>query len=558
MRTSFARIAVLAHAVVAAALVVAACGGADPTATPRPTATATPQPQATATPVPTPEPTVDPRQGGTIRMGKPCAIKDLEPLYASTCMQNISWPMYDSLISRGATEETLEEFEPGLASSWDIAEGGTRITLELVEGATWHDGQPFTAADAEYSFDAVFNPPEGSASQYKARISDVESVTAAADGTIVITTKRPTAAIIEAISIVRMAPKHAHATQRPFTTMAVGTGPFMLDDLAADESSVREVKNPDYWRDGEPFLDAVEFIFLSDHALQLAALRAQRIDAWMSDFAKGQIPVIKSEQRINLRVFPKLQYATLWFKLGEGHPWDDLRVRQAMSLAIDRPAHLQAAWLETDEIGQFALPGAWALPASEVQTYPGWGPDFAANLAQAKELMQEAGYADGFSAELKFPESGNWAPSSATLQQMMREINIDITLRGLEVAAASAARRSGEFELLNWPNVPALSDPNDILFVFTSTNTYVGHGYGNAMVDEMFDRALGTFDVGERKQLINDIERELFREMPALPTVSRSGTMGSWDYVMGFAPHGLWYHGGTWQFRTIWIDQSKK
>ena len=59
----------------------------------------------------------------------------------------------------------------------------------------------------------------------------------------------------------------------------------------------------------------------------------------------------------------------------------------------------------------------------------------------------------------------------------------------------------------------------------------------------MFDRALGTFDIGERKQLINDIERELFREMPALPTVSRSGTMGSWDYVMGFAPHGLWYHG---------------
>ena len=551
----------LGSLLLAVAFVVGACGGdeektpSQPTATARPVQlTATPQvTQTRATPTPAPN-----KFGGIVRMGKPCEIKTLEPLYADACMQNMSWPLYDPLISRGDTQATLEEFQPGLAKSWDVSSDGMQITLHLRDDVKWHDGQAFTSADAEYTFDAMNNPPQGHVSQYKARLADVTSVTAPDKNTLVIKTKRPTASIVESISIVRMVPKHRYPAERPFINKALGTGPFILDQLSADGSTLKERKNPNYWRPNEPKLDGLEFTFLSDPAIQLSSLRTKRIDGWMSDFSKGQVTSLKEELRLQVKIFPKLQYAVVWLRLGLGKPWDDIRVRQAMSLAIDRPGHIKAAWLDTDETSQFALPGPWALPQSEVQQQPGWGADYAANVTKAKQLLKDAGFANGFNVEIKFPLTGNWEPSSQTIQQMFRQIGINMTLRGQEIAATLAALRSGEFELINYPNVPALSDPNDILFPFTTANSYVKSGYSNTNVDEAYQKAVGTFDQAERKRLINSIERELFASMPALPTVSRSGTMGSWDYVKDFAPHGLWFHSGTWQFRNMWIDQSLK
>ena len=550
MKTRSFRVALLGLAVM---LVVAACGGADPTPTSQPTVT--PVPQDT----PTPAPTADPRdRGGTLVIGKPTAFTTLDPLYTTTSGQHTTWPVYDSLISRGVTRETVNEFRPGLASSWDVSQDSKQITLNLRE-ANWHDGQPFTAADAEYSFDAIFNPPEGLASGSKGRLGDVATVQVVDDRTLVITTKRPTTDIIEAISIVRMAPKHKHATERPFLRTALGTGPFKFESVASDESRMILVRNTDYWRSGgEPLLDAIDWVFLGDTALIVPAIKTKRIDVWGSDFSKGHIPLIKGISGLRIDAFPKLQYATLWFRHGIGMPWEDIRVRQAMSLAIDRPAHRKAAWLDTDEVAQFTLPGKWALPASEVAKAPGWGPDFAANLARAKQLMKDAGYADGFKATIKYPTSGNWDPSSNVLQQMLREIKVDLTLKGADVATTAGARNKGEFELLNWPNVPSLSSPNDILLVFSAGGTYVKHGWSDAELNGLWDRALGAFDVAERLKLVNEMERILFRELPALPTVSRSGTMGVWNYVMDFAPTGLWFNSGTFQMRTTWIDQSKK
>ena len=552
MKTRYFRIALLGLAVM---LVVAACGGGDPTATPRPTAA--PQPTATPVPQPTAMPGPSGQRGGTLVIGKPVAFNNLDPLYASTAGQHPTWPIYDSLISRGDTRETLGEFRPGLASSWDVSQDGMQITLNLRE-AKWHDGQPFTAADAEYSFDAIFNPPEGSASGAKGRLGDVASVVPVSDRELLITTKRPTTDILEAISIVRMAPKHKHATERPFTSTSLGTGPFMLENVASDESSMRIVRNPNFWRPGLPFLDAVEWFFLGDPALMVPALRTKRIDVWASDLRKAQIALVSENPRIQVVVFPKLQYGALWMRLGIGKPWDDLKVRQAMSLAINREAHVRAAWLDTDVVAQFTLAGPYALPASEVEKSPGWGPDFAANLARAKQLMIDAGYADGFKAQIKYATSGNWEPSSNVLQQMLREIKVDLTLRGADVPTTGADRAKGDFELMNTVNVPALSSPNDILLAFTKGSTRIRFGYSNAEVQTLWDQALGTFDVPERTKLINKIERILFMELPALPMVSRTGTMGIWDYVNGFAPTGLWFNSGAFQMRGTWIDQSKK
>ena len=393
---------------------------------------------------------------------------------------------------------------------------------------------------------------------FKARLSDVDTIEATSDSTLVITTKRANVDILESISIVRMAPKHKHEAERPFTSTGLGTGPFMLDNVASDESSMLIVKNPNFWREDDALLDAIDWKFLGDAALVPAAIRTQRIDVWGSDLSKGHIPLIRQSPRIQIVIFPKLQYAAVWFKWGANKPWDDLKVRQAMSLAIDRPAHLKGAWLETDVVAQFTLEGQWALPLSEVQKFPGWGPDYDANLARAKDLMKEAGFEDGFKAEVKYPTSGNWEPSSNVLQQMMQKINVDLVLRGADVATTVAARNAGDFELLNWPNVPALSSPNDILSVFSTRGSYVNFGYESDKVDELWDKALGEFDMAARLKLVNEIERLLFTELPALPTVSRSGTMGVWDYVMGFAPTGLWYNSGTFQHRHTWIDQSKK
>ncbi|MBI4308479.1 MAG: ABC transporter substrate-binding protein [Chloroflexi bacterium] len=535
---------------VALIMVVAACAPQAPAAPPVVSSSPTPA----AAKAPAPQQAVAPRYGGTLKTLMGCIVGNFDPIYTGTCDSIMNWPVYNAVVEKNTRPGQLDEFVPALAESWSVSPQGTEYTFQLRKDVKWHDGSPFTAADVEYTFDAIFKPPQGMASSHKARLSTVTGVQSAGDYTVTIKTSAPTAALIETLSTIKIAPKHVHQGKRPFKSTALGTGPFALEMFRADQSGFLLRKNPAYFVKGLPYLDAIDYITIRDDKAREAVLRAGRADASTIDITDGGVQALKEHPRIKLLVFPKLQYAALWFRFGLGKPWEDVKVRRAVSLAIDRDALIKAAW-PGENPAAFVLPGPWALPQTEVSAYPGFGKDAKANLAEAKRLLKEAGYPDGFSVEMVYGTTIRWSDSAETIQQMLKEVGIKVNLRGVDNATAEALTRGGTFEFTHRPNVPTLMDPTDILSAYVTGAAQISHKYSNPKVDDLYKKAGTTLDTAARKATVNQLERELFNELPVIPLVLRNGNQAHWDYVKGWETYGLWFH-PVWRLERVWMDES--
>ena len=432
----------------------------------------------------------------------------------------------------------------------------------------WHDGTPFTSADVLATYNRILDPPDTiSVGQMTSMFEALESVEAPNDLTVVMNLKRPTPWFIELVaadpnfgpSVIY--PKHVlDANDQDLRSeLATGTGPFMLKERQPGELWVLE-PNPNYWNPDLPFVDLVRQFHVPAWPDRGAAVLTGQADfAWNGSMdtwaeAAGQ------PNKFIVGNPPNLGISGMWVN-NEREPFDDVRVRKAMFLALDK-----YKWSEINT--SVSIPnyvGRWqhrsspyAQAAAEYADMPGWRKPTDDDIAAARALLAEAGFSDGFKTTLTTINPAAFAEVEApALTAMLKAtLNIDADIIVIERALSGDTLASGDFDLFIGEGLTSLTkDPtpswNNGLRCGAGGNY---NRYCNPEVDKILDRLLAELDPVQRQNLANQMMVLLDQEIPFVIRGGNDTIPMAWRYVKGLSIEERGRKGWM-RFETVWLDK---
>src|SRR5712691_6586980 len=285
-----------------------------------------------------------------------------------------------------------------LAEKWSWQDGYRNLVFFLRSDVKWHDGKPFTSKDVKYTFDMVREAPEA---QAKLRINprkdwyaNVEAIEAPDPHTVVFRLKRPQPSLLLMFASGYSPIYAAHVPAASYRTSCVGTGPFKVKEWRKGEF-VEYVKNPDYFIKGRPYLDGLKYIPITERGTKFAALQSGRLDVAFPGDATKTIAeqVTKAEPRIKMTLAAQNVNDNLLLNVTKP-PFNNVKMRQAFSLSIDRRAVVQAVHQGGAIVGAAMAPKPWGvygLLEKDLAALPGYGKG-SDEKAKAKKLLAEAGH----------------------------------------------------------------------------------------------------------------------------------------------------------------------
>ena len=485
-----------------------------------------------------PEP--NPKRGGVLKWGG-LANSTLYDLHQTGTIANMGpqAPMYDLLVQVDPVH--WDQVIPDLAQSWTISEDGLTYTFSLREGVKFHDGAPLTAEDVVASFHHIISPRAGVLSPRQGLFDAVKDVVATGPLTVEFRLTDPRGFFLRALAAgfnVIMRKQTLEANHYDLRRVAVypGTGPFRHKSLEA--GVVRKLeRNPDYWNPELPYLDGIEVYHLEFGPKTGAACLAHTID-----FCWGIDPI--SEQKAkNIRGLTTariLPTAPLGLFLNfKTKPFDDVRVRQAINLVLDKAALIDAV---SDSVG--LVRGGWLLPTDpffqeywgRVKEQPGWRSPTAEDIAEAKRLLKEAGYEQGIKG-LDFvvrdiPFQLAWAPMVQDV--LKRELKIESTIRPVASGVWFEEASAGRYDLTIYAFGVTLPHVADYWGNWLKTGGgYNFIPYSNPDFDAIVAATARESDPVKLKALIDRGIQFLDREIPTIVFASGFATVAWWDNVKG-------------------------
>ncbi|PLX81299.1 MAG: peptide-binding protein [Desulfuromonas sp.] len=481
--------------------------------------------QDNATPVPSASNVADegslaPVHGDTILQGAIGDASNLLPvLAADSASSDINGLVYNGLVRY---DKNLE-VEGDLAESWEISPDNLTFTFHLRRGISWHDGQPFTSADALFTYQLYIDPKTPTA--YAERYRQVARAEAPDPYTFVVHYDQPLAPALISWSI-PIHPKHllegVDVTKSPLSRSPIGTGPYRFVEWKAGEKIVLE-SNKDYY-EGEPFIRRVVYRIIPDQATMFLELQSGGIDHMGLNPIQFSTQTATPNFRRNFNKFRYPAFAYTYLGYNQRRPmFQDKRVRQALTHAINKQELVDGVLLG---LGQEAngpyKPGTWPFNET-VKRYPH-------DPQKAKKLLADAGWEDHDGDGILDKDGKPLAFTIVTnqgneqrikcgeiLQQRFREIGVVVKLRVIEWASfLKEFINPGDFDatILGW-TVP--SDP-DSYNVWHSSKTGVGQlnfiNFKNPEVDELLEKGRRTLDQAKRKQYYDRFQEILAEEQP--------------------------------------------
>lgn len=409
-----------------------------------------------------------PVEGGSITIGIVAEPPGWDP--SASTSQEIPRVVYHNVYEGLVRFDRTGAIVPALASSWRTSEDGLTWIFTLRPGVLFHDGTPLTTGDIIAKFERAMDPDSGhtNAGYYAA----IDSVTASDDSTIVFTLTQPSSSLLYNLarpdSIIY--PAASAETQR---SQPIGTGPFRFAEYVPG-SHVTLEKFEDYYLDGVPYLDSATFRIISDPNARFASLQTGEIDH------TGVLPEQYQQAATDpdLKVSQGTATAEITVAMNNTRePFDDLRVRQAITLAIDKQAIVQGAMFGLGTvIGSHMSPSeGYYIDLSE--TYP-YDPQ------RARELLAEAGYPDGFTIDFELPEPYNIERRTGeVIAQQLQQVGITVNLSVVEWATwIERIFLGGDYDM----TIIGHSEPKDIN-VYANPDYY--YHYTNPRIGELLAEA---------------------------------------------------------------------
>jgi peptide/nickel transport system substrate-binding protein len=487
--------------------------------------------------------TRSPRLGGTFISAKTTEAPSLEPALEQALSRHRLDPLFYNRLVEWSADGRLE---PSLAQSWSTSADGKTWTFRLRRGVKFHNGREFVADDVKYSYERVLDPKLGSGG--RGYLAAIEQMEVADKHTIRIMTKQPSASLLAGMagnwsSIV---PREVIEQKGDLRRTAVGTGPFILQEWIP-QSHLKARKNPDYWDKGKPYVDAVEIKIIPDEGNIIAQLRTGNIHHALLEDNKNYL-LVKDDKRLTVLRSPRLGFDMVNVNHGR-KPFTDVRVRQALSLAIDRTEVLQAAASGLGSVTGPLTPAMkpWALP---IEAFKEW---YTPNLDRAKKLLAEAGLPSGFKTTLKvIPTFPTMVAGAQVIAAQLKKIGVDAQIIQEEygVWIKAIIKPTFDFDLtMNITNGDA--DPDSLLYRRFHSVEKQWNNDGDPEIDTLLDQGKLTVDQAKRKDVYDKVQRLMVEKAIQIWTFAPDMidvTQSSVHYAQHFTTN---YYG----FRTVWLER---
>ena len=526
-------------------------------------------------------------QPPTAVYGEPTSGGHLRIIYEDPLDHGNAWGAASGVTDRyrGPTMNTLIQENPydaaaplipDLAHGWTVDEDNQGITFNFQDDINWHNGEAFVCEDARFSLQTMISG-EGLTHSYMAgRLNHVDpaSLNCEDDQTLAIRFKAPNPTPLLALSnrrarIFNKAWFEAGGEDAMFQDMSVGTGAYTWDEgqkVGVDTQHFS--KNPDYFfGDGTlPYTDRLTITGILDESAQQAAMLSHQGDwHWVRNW--GQYQSYVDHDQIQTVIRATRGHLELWLNSRASNaPLDNIRVRQAIIMGIDRAAGIKVLQDGHGSAGFMMAPGsAWELDQAIGCAIPGWCPaeDPEARRAEAKAILVEEGF-DFDKTYLFTVESDAQVVGRATfVQEQLRLLGIKTDFDLLETIALRTQEQGGTWgDIMPSNATMAADDPSAGLGGYHRCNssdnmTHFPDQPCDPKLEALFDQIDGTTDFADRKKLSDEAQAYIMSQYWKLPLYWEQEAVAFWPEVGGYA-HFPAPFGSFVKYQHLWINESKR
>jgi len=507
-----------------------------------------------------------PRRGGTLRISNGGDPPDFDVQQTATYLtQFLGAPCYSTLLRADVEDPT--RLVPDLAEKWDVSPDGRTVTLQIRSGVLFHNGDTLTAEDVKYNLDRIRMPPKGIVSPRKGQMANIEGVETRGAQTVVIHLKQGQADFLflvanpfNVIYSKKVAAPLDEAGQG-MKRQIVGTGPFRLE-RATDGQLYELVRNDKYFGPA-PYLEKIQFFPIGGETERAVALQGRRVDACYF-FANEsvlqslqKVPGITALRRANpifINLIPNVTRK----------PFDDPRVREGLSLAIDRDAFIKTVGPLSGSffhsMGLMPPKSPYSLSAAEVKqfggydTLPGLGGNVAANRQRAVSLLEQAGVPKGF--KVVIPTRGDvpaFRDAAINVASQLKAVGLDATVDVRDAGGFYALENKGDFQVVVHSVAIAGAQPDQILG--EGYTSFGGRNYGgwkDEALDTLYRHQSGERDERKRAESIRQFQLAFMKTYfhINLAWVGYGAAFSS--TVKGWVPMTELY--ANMQMEKVWLD----
>jgi peptide/nickel transport system substrate-binding protein len=475
---------------------------------------------------------------------------------AMPCLSNLA--IFDPLKRTESADTVIGE----LAERWAWQDGGRTLVFSLRRDVKWHDGAAFTSRDVKATFDMLREAPDA---PHRLRLNprkewyvNVEAVEAPDAHTVAFRLRRPQPSLLLMLASGYSPVYAAHVAPASYRTGCVGTGPFRVKEWRKGEF-VEYVKNPDYFVKGRPYLDGLRYTVIAERGTAVAALQTGRLDvSFPGEITNAMAEQIrKAAPQVVVTATP-VNFADNVIMNTRKPPFNDPRLRQAVSRAIDRPSLIRAVYQGGGVPGTALLPkphGVWGLGDQDLAALPGYGRP-ADEKAKARQILAEAGFGPGKPLRIEVLTRGipGYVDMSSFVINELKQVGIEATLKTIETAQWHPLVTRGEYQVGTNRTGIGLDEPDANFYENYACGSPRNYSfYCSEEVGRLIEEQSRETDPRKRLALVHAIQRKL-EEDGARPILSwRIDAFTTWPHVKNLVPHQVMYNWGRMQ--EVWLER---
>ena len=423
-------------------------------------------------------------------------------------------PHYSTLLKYKGGAASVK-IEGDLAESWKVAPDGLTYTFTLVKGVKFHDGSPLTAADVKATYERIVKPPAGVISLRQALYEDISAIETPDEHTVEFKLRAVNASMLDGFAspwnCIYSAAKLKENPKFPENNV-LGTGPFRFVEHVKGQSWEGK-RNEAYYRDGRPYLDGFKIFFVKSNALATGLIGGQ-FDIELRGISPAERDQVMEKKKDEMVLNEGTWSCSNMFTFNaKKKPFDDVRVRQALSLAVDRWGSAAAVSKISllKHVGGFTRPGyQYALSQAELEKLPGYGRDINKAREEAKKLLKEAGVENLKISFLNRAVGQPYTTAGIFLVDQWKRIGVETDHKQLETKLFFEALAKQDFDIAvdficDHADDPSLQYAHLVSEAMNSPPSYAKHG--DKKIDELFEKQKRTLDPEARKKATEEFER---------------------------------------------------
>ena len=473
-------------------------------------------------------------------------------------------PLFSNLVlyDQHKPLNTMETIRPELATSWAWDESKTKLTFKLRSDVKWHDGKPFTAKDVVCTMDLLQGKAKDRFRKNPRKVwwSNLKETVANGDYEVTMHLNRPQPSFVALFATGYNPVYPCHVPAATMRTKPIGTGPFKLAEFKSNES-VKLVRNPDYFKKGQPYLDGIDFRVIANRSTRILSFVAGDLDMTFTlDLTPPLVRDIMSQSpKAHCEIPPTNNSINLIVNRDKA-PFDNEKLRQALALTLDRQAFNTIIYEGKTKLGGFMMAppeGSWGMPPEVVAKLPGYGGTVEANRAEAKKIMEGLGYTQSNPLKLKISTRNVplYRDPAVILIDQLKTINVEAELEVVDASIWFGKVARGDYTVGLNATAGALDDPDVQLYENYSCGSERNYTkYCNKEVDALTDKQSQEFDVAKRKQIVWEIETLIAKDV-ARPIIFQGIAGLCWHpYVKNFTLHQNSLY-NNWRMDDVWLDK---